>query len=311
MAEKRRGKRTPPRVTVDSLRTLDELIAFRQHEPQTSRAYKLSKAVLEKFVGSVWIDQHIDKARSGYLRFRADPPQARETHYMRTILLAEMLYNLQKIENFDCCLHELVAGQVESTYAALEIGRILVTSAIDKGMRFQFVKPSRRRGWSYDLSITFSDGTRVCAETKCKLEETQITLKTVEESLKIAKKQLPKTQPGFIFVKVPRFWLDDEKFSRDMIDVTEKFLRKTGRVVSVKYYTASVTYSRDAVGEQVGEVIGYRERSNLGHKFKKLKDRDWNIFPENPSPLPPDTIDYSGLGPNWQRLIAPIGRRIS
>ena len=306
MAEKRRGKRTPPRVTVDSLRTLDELIAFRQHEPQTSRAYKLSKAVLEKFVGSVWIDQHIDKARWGYLRFRADPPQARETHYMRTILLAEMLYNLQKIENFDCCLHELVAGQVESTYAALEIGRILVTSAIDKGMRFQFVKPSRRRGWSYDLSITFSDGTRVCAETKCKLEETQITLKTVEESLKIAKKQLPKTQPGFIFVKVPRFWLDDEKFSRDMIDVTEKFLRRTGRVVSVKYYTASITYSRDMFGEQVGEVIAYREHSNPHHKFNKLKGRDWNIFPESPLPLPPGTINYSGLGPNWQRLIGLI-----
>src|SRR5262249_24349017 len=240
MAEKRRGKRIFPRVTVDSLRTLDGLIPFRQHEPQTSRAYKLSKAVLEKFVGSDWINHHIDKAKSGYRRFRTDPPQARETHYMRTILLAEMRYNLQKIENFDCCLHELVAGQVESTYAALEIGRILVTSATDKGMRFQFVKPSRRRGWSYDLSITFSDGIRVCAETKCKLEETQITLKTVEESLKIAKKQLQKTRPCFIFVKVPRFWLDDAKFSTDMIDVADKFLKKAGRFGSIKYYPGFV-----------------------------------------------------------------------
>ena len=306
MTEKRRGKRILPRVTVDSLRTLDGLIPFRRHEPPTLRAYKLSRAVLQKFVGPDWIDQHIVRAKSGYLRFRDDPPQARETHYMRTILLAEMLYNLQKIKNFDCCLHELVAGQVESTYAALEIGRILVTSATDKGMRFQFVKPSRRKGWSYDLSIAFSDGTRVCAETKCKLEETQITLKTIEESLKIAKKQLPKTQPGFIFVKVPRFWLDDEKFSTDMIGVADKFLRRTGRVVSVKYYTASVTYSRDVFGEQVGEVIAYREHSNPNHKFKKLKGRDWNIFPENPPPLPSATINYSGLGPDWQRLIGAI-----
>jgi hypothetical protein len=231
MAEKRRGKKILPRVTVDSLRTLDRLIPFRQHEPPTLRAYKLSKAIIQKFVGSDWIDQHIDRARSGYLRFRDDPPQAREQHYMRTIVLAEMLYNLQKIKNFDCCLHELVAGQVEGAYAALEIGRMLATSVTDKGMRFQFVKPSRRRGWSYDLSITFSDGIRVCAETKCKLEETAITLKTITESLKIANKQLPKTRPGFIFVKVPRFWLDDEKFSRGMIDVAEKFLRRTSRVV--------------------------------------------------------------------------------
>src|SRR5260370_20266217 len=98
MAEKRRGKQIPPRVTVDSLRTLDRLIPFRQHEPPMSRAYKLSRAVLQKFVGSDWIDQHIDKAKSGYLRFRDDPPQARQTHYMRTIVLAEMLYNLQKIK---------------------------------------------------------------------------------------------------------------------------------------------------------------------------------------------------------------------
>src|SRR5262249_45139750 len=146
MAEKRRGKRILPRVTVDSLRTLDGLIPFRQHEPQTSRAYKLSKAVLEKFVGSDWINHHIDKAKSGYLRFRTDPPQARETHYMRTILLAEMLYNLQKIENFDCCLHELVAGQVESTYAALEIGRILVTSATDKGNAIPICKAVQKKG---------------------------------------------------------------------------------------------------------------------------------------------------------------------
>jgi hypothetical protein len=266
----------------------------------------LSKAIIQKFVGSDWIDQHIDRARSGYLRFRDDPPQAREQHYMRTIVLAEMLYNLQKIKNFDCCLHELVAGQVEGAYAALEIGRMLATSVTDKGMRFQFVKPSRRRGWSYDLSITFSDGIRVCAETKCKLEETAITLKTITESLKIANKQLPKTRPGFIFVKVPRFWLDDEKFSRGMIDVAEKFLRRTSRVVSVKYYTASITYSRNIFGEQVGEVIAYREHSNPDHRFKRLKARNWNMFPENPSPLPPATINYSGLGPNWQRSIGRI-----
>jgi hypothetical protein len=126
------------------------------------------------------------------------------------------------------------------------------------------------------------------------------------ESLKIAIRQLPKTRPSFIFVKVPRFWLDDEKFSRDMIGVAEKFLRKTGRVVSVKYYTASVTYSRDIFGEQVGEVIAYREHSNPDHKFKKLKGRDWNIIPENPAPLPPARVNYSGLGRNWQRLIGPI-----
>jgi len=306
MAEKRKGTKISPRVTTDSLRTLDSLIPFRQHEPATSRAYKLSKAVLQKFVGPDWIEQHIDRAKSGYLGFRDDPPQARETHYMRTILLAEMLYNLQKIKNFDWCLRELVAGQVEATYAALEICRILLTSATDKGMLFQFVKPSRRRGWSYDLSITFSDGIRVCAETKCKLEETEITLKTIAESLKIANKQLPKTRPCFIFVKVPRFWLDDAKFSTDMIDVADKFLRRTGRVVSVKYYTASVTYSRDVFREQVGEVIAYREHSNPNHKFKKLKGRDWNVFPENPPPLPPATINYSGLGPNWQRLIGAI-----
>src|ERR1700730_4337556 len=306
MVEKRRGKRVFPRVTVDSLRILDRLIPFRQHEPLTLRAYKLSKAVLQKFVGSDWIEAHIEKAKVGYLKFTDDPPKARETHYMRTIVLAEMLYNLQRVKNFDSCLRELAAGQVEEAYAALEIGRILATSVTDRGMKFQFVKPSRRKRWSYDLAITFSDGIKVCAETKCKLEETEITLKTITESLKIAIRQLPKTRPSFIFVKVPRFWLDDEKFSRDMIGVAEKFLRKTGRVVSVKYYQGYVTYSRDIFGEQVGEVIAYREHSNPDHKFKKLKGRDWNIFPENPAPLPPTRVNYSGLGPNWQRLIGPI-----
>jgi hypothetical protein len=74
-------------------------------------------------------------------------------------------------------------------------------------MTFYFVTP--RRGRSYDLYITLSDGVTLRAETKCKQEETEISLDTVKDSLQYARKrQLPKTRPGIIFIKVPRPWID-------------------------------------------------------------------------------------------------------
>jgi hypothetical protein len=66
--------------------------------------------------------------------------------------------------------------------------------------------------------------------------------------------------------KFGRFWLDDEKISRDMIDVAGAFLRRTGRVVSVKYYTASITYGRDAFVEQhVGGSFSSPPCFRVGH----------------------------------------------
>ena len=93
---------------------------------------------------------------------------------------------------------------------------MLQTRAIDRKMILRFVTPSSIKRRDYDLAIYCGDGTRICAETKCKLEETEITIRTIERSLSDAKRQLPPSAPGIIFVKYPHGWVSDPLFVERM-----------------------------------------------------------------------------------------------
>jgi hypothetical protein len=70
-------------------------------------------------------------------------------------------------------------------------------------MTFRFVKPSKTPRQiarkDYDLFIKFSDGVEVRGETKCKMEETKITLRTIENSMSQAKSQLPTKSARYNF----------------------------------------------------------------------------------------------------------------
>jgi hypothetical protein len=258
---------------------------------------------LQKFFGPDWIRDHIEAPARGFLRADNTTLEIRETQRMRRMMLAEMLFNLQKINGFKSCLVNLYGGQIESTYAALEIGRLLCTQALDRKMFFRFVTASGIKRRDYDLSMKFSDGVSVRAETKCKIEETKITLRTIEDSLSTAKSQLPESVPGIVFVKVPRIWIEDEEFVANMYGLSDRFLSRSPSIVSIKYYVVKVVHERDRFGEAVGEIVGVHERLNPNHRFKKLASRDWRMFPNVPGPLPSPRTNYNGMPDTWQRLI--------
>ena len=91
---------------------------------------------------------------------------------MRRIVLAEMLCNFQGVEGAHACFADLYGGQIESTYAALEIARVIHTQSLDRGTVLRFVKQSNIKTQDYDLFLRFSDGVEVRVESKCKVEET-------------------------------------------------------------------------------------------------------------------------------------------
>jgi hypothetical protein len=311
MAKKRLRKRVFPIITFEDIKRLNSLIPERRFESPSARSDKLAKAYLQKLFGVDWCDEHITASkRDNFLSENESTELLRETRRMRRILLMEMLYNLRPIKGFHSCLEEMAGGQIESTYAALEIGRMLVTMAVDRGIKFRFVTRSKISRRDYDLSLEFSDGVRVRAETKCKQEETKITLRTIEASLSQAKSQLPERPPGIIFVKVPRFWLDDEEFVLEMRKLAQRFLARSPSIVSVKYYTAVVIRQVDLEGETLGEIVSFREETNDDHKFGKLKDRNWHMFPQTGPVVPPASVNYNGMPANWQRLFVVRGDRI-
>src|SRR5947209_18042944 len=95
------------RVNLESIRLLNGLIPYRNYESITARSDKLAIAVLNKFMGSDWIEKHIANSKKGFLRDDNSTPARREIQRMRRVLLAEMLYNLQYKPGFDSCWGEL------------------------------------------------------------------------------------------------------------------------------------------------------------------------------------------------------------
>jgi hypothetical protein len=190
---------------------------------------------------------------------------------MRIVLLAEMIWNLQDMDEFDSCIAQMhTPNKIESTYAELEIARLLYAIG---NVAFSFRTPTNVTAEDYDLEITYNDGVSVCADTKCKLEETDITLKTIEKSFRRAHDQMPSDRPGVIFVKIPRFWLDDERFAFSMVDSASKYFRSNRKIVSIKYYTTSIIFEKAPHGETTREIIAYQEHSNPDHRFAQKGKR--------------------------------------
>jgi hypothetical protein len=295
------NSQTTQRLTETWLRNTSNLIPSRPESP-VDRAYKLSLAALTKVFGVDWRDANIFQTRKGFLKNVTDANTAleREIHKVRIVLLAEMIWNLQDIPDFDACVAQMYdRDAIESTYAELEIARLLYTQS---DVSFTFRERIGVKTEDYDLSITYEDGVVACADTKCKVEETEITLNTIDRSFKKAHSQMPSDMPGIIFVKVPRFWLEDQKFAAAMVELATDYFRQNRKIISIKYYTNSIVMEKASHGDTTAEIIAYQEHSNLNHRFDSLRHKDWRIFPENPAMAPPQRTSFNGMPSHWRRL---------
>ena len=148
----RRRQKARPAVTLDRIQRLNRLIPYRISESVVARSDKLAIAVLRLFFGQDWIDQHVNgSAKSKFLTCVESPEQDRERQRMRRVILAEMLFNLQKVDGFQGVRSKMQEGYIEPTYGALEIARMIVTTATDTKLGFGLYQ-----------NREFSDGIMTC-----------------------------------------------------------------------------------------------------------------------------------------------------
>jgi hypothetical protein len=187
-------------------------------------------------------------------------------------------------------LNGSVKGVVEPTYAELDLGRMLYCGRVN----FRFVEPQQIKGLDYDIEITLADGMIVCADAKCKIEATDFSVGTVENSLEKARRQFPKDRPSVIFIKVPARWLKQPTATPGLSlnGIAEKFLCGTERIVSVKFYFSDIAY----VDKEVTHEHSFKEISNHNNRFDR--SRDWNMFAE-----PPVSRGWNGMPRIWRRLL--------
>jgi hypothetical protein len=182
------------------------------------------------------------------------------------------------------------ASLIESTYAELDIARVLITHQVN----FRFNERKMKKGEDFDLLITFPNATKVCADTKCKLESTPFSEQTIRNSLDdLRKRNLPKNMPGIIFAKIPREWVQDDTGHQQIVEITNRFLRSTGRIVSVKYYTSLVTED----GSLVREIIAWYEIPNPCNRFDG--NADWRLF----NTISKTATSSNGMPLHWKRIL--------
>jgi len=273
-----------PIFRVEKLR---EIAASSPAGDEGGKAYGLALVILAATFGRIWLERHIlSEPKDGFLA-RALGNEAGSAVVMHRVRdLAEMVLNLLPVRGIEAPLDQVAGGQIESAVAELSVGKLLCRRA----MPFRFIWPSGVRGESFDLVITFPNGTDVCVDTKCKFETKPFIASGLRNSLDDARRRnLPKGHPCAVFVKVPQSWCEDQATFSKMEEVIWTFLRGTNRVVVVQVFISVVRLLDNVVHdhEQGWEYV------NPVHDFDAA--RDWRAFGLNRGILP--------TAHNWQRLV--------
>jgi hypothetical protein len=255
-----------------------------------TESFLLAVAILEYYFGQDWRNKYLtpDTAKPNFLRIDESDTISQDRTALRAIDLAEVIYNLQHVRGFDECIAKMKTGDIEDTYAELDLGRMLYLYKVP----FRYVVPQGVRGMDYDIEVEYPDGVVACAEAKCTIENTAFRENAITNKLDDARKQLPRDRPGIIFVKMPPKWMDEGDFLKMTIGAAQSFLKGTRRVVSVKFYVSSNSIEDGYMKQQ----HAYKEISNPDTRFGAA--RNWNLFHQ--FDLPPE---WNGMPPHWQRVL--------
>jgi hypothetical protein len=252
--------------------------------------------IIRWVMGPDWLLRHFDPEQRGDGVFKiswgeTDEEKARS---FRLVDFCECLVNLRYVENIHNCINRLKEAKdkvaAEAGYAELHIAKMLYINE----WPFRIIKPCGKRGDDYDLEIICHNQTR-CGETKCKLESTEMSARTVFKTLKNHRDQLPEDGPGVFFIKVPQQWtmapsLDWREVATE--GALEFFSLGTERVASVVFYVEPLHY-KDGWLSQTHQRL---EVANARMRWCKLFE--WELFNKWHPPFgSPD-----GMPPAWMRL---------
>jgi len=278
------------RITLQALYDVVATLLPEAKKNAVTESFSLAYCVLKAFLGEEWLNRYVIPitAQKNFLRIDETSQKRRDETTYRIIDLAEVLFNLQHVDGFDDCIARMRSGNIEGTYAELDLGRMLYLHSAP----FRYVVAQGTKGLDYDVEVIYPNGILACADAKCKIEGTEFDAKKITNALKKARKQLPDDRPGIVFVKVPQQWMGVNGFEYTAAGAARAFLRGTRRVVSVKYYVSPLVLLNGWMKHQ----HAYKEISNPYTDFGNMKN--WSLFPK--IDVPPE---WNGMPPHWQRIL--------
>lgn len=204
-----------------------------------SKCQGVATAIICKTLGTDWFGKHLaplDRP-ADYFKAGIADEDGYNRFMMRKMELAELILNLHKVSGFESRLDSIRNDQrgIESGICELMGGRFFKCH----GIMFHFSSPKGRKGEDYDIDYVRTDGKLGRCEVESKLQETEFSANSIKNSLKHAKKQLPKGETGIVLLRIPEVWVpwtDDgvTKLQAVIKAVEEWFAEeKTKRVSSV------------------------------------------------------------------------------
>lgn len=199
--------------------------------------YWLSTQLIRHYFGEEWSSKIIKpneeltrKNTKGRIFFKTNKEyNADDIHgQYRIVGLAENMLNLQNVEGINGKVEKIKQGEIESTIAEIEIAGHFVRSNIV----IKFVENTGSKGHDYDMYIS-NDEIKLSCEVKCKTEKTEFTKNTVINTLKDARKQLPKGKQSIIYMKIPEFWTLNTENEKIFESAIFDFFKNTSRVVGL------------------------------------------------------------------------------
>lgn len=200
--------------------------------------FGLATEVLRFYFGNRWTNEMVfsmhpevsSHHRQGRLFLKTDStmPDDQFRHLYRVVNLAEIVYNLQRVQGLKERIIIMDKNDLESAYGEMQCAALLSSTE----MNLRFINPKGSKGHDYEVELTSSANRTVCCEIKTKLEATSFDVKTLWSTLDAARKQLPKQQPGLILVKIPEAWPQRHR-QTDVGQAISKALRQSDRLVGI------------------------------------------------------------------------------
>ena len=133
------------------------------------------------FLSEAWWNRWVmpGTAKPNFLRIDEFDQSRLDLTALRVIDLAEVLYNLQHVPGFDECIAKMRNGDIEGTYAELDLGRMLYLNQVP----FRYVVPQKVKRLDYDVEVEYQDGVIACAEAKCSIESTELGANRIKNKL--------------------------------------------------------------------------------------------------------------------------------
>jgi hypothetical protein len=190
--------------------------------------YAMGSEVILSTLGPGWWKKNCDiesiKADE-FLSLKDNFESARGNRQDRVVRLGHMLYALKECAGYDAFISSLRARDLAPVFFELWAANALYNN----NYSVEFVVAKGSKGQDYDL-IGRKAGVSLNVEVKSRRDGITLAVTGLKNTLEKARKQLPSTGPGAIFISIPHEWTRETGVDESVAKSIDSFFNRSARV---------------------------------------------------------------------------------